>query len=284
MMGGDCINENLIFDIGFHKGEDTYYYLLKGYKVVAVDADPELIEEWRNIFKKYIDNGKLILLNYVISDKNDVDAEFYISSNTLWSSTKVSVSSRMHCQTFKKRIKSKRIDYLLQEYGIPFYCKIDIEGNDIIALKTMEKVSVKPLYISVETECVGENEDIAGHELDTLNALYELGYKKFKLVDQRTLSVLGYDCFYRNIPDHHWSEQMQTNCHYAKEQIDLSDVYQYAKFTDFFPGSSGPFGEELVGKWYDYIQAKEILMRHREDKMKLNEPEWNFWCDWHATF
>ena len=68
--------ENLIFDIGFHKGEDTLFYLLKGYRVIAVDADPDLINEWQNIFKKYIENGKLLLLNYVISDTNDVDTDF----------------------------------------------------------------------------------------------------------------------------------------------------------------------------------------------------------------
>lgn len=32
------MNKQLIFDIGFHKGEDTRYYLYKGYNVVAVDA------------------------------------------------------------------------------------------------------------------------------------------------------------------------------------------------------------------------------------------------------
>ena len=50
--------ENLIFDIGFHKGEDILLSLLKGYRVIAVDADPNLINEWQNIFKKYIENGK----------------------------------------------------------------------------------------------------------------------------------------------------------------------------------------------------------------------------------
>ena len=104
--------ENLIFDIGFHKGEDTLFYLLKGYRVIAVDADPELINEWQNIFKKYIENGKLLLLNYVISDTNDVDTDFYISPNTIWSSTKVSISSRMCCKAIKKKIKSKRLDHL----------------------------------------------------------------------------------------------------------------------------------------------------------------------------
>jgi len=276
--------ENLIFDIGFHKGEDTFFYLLKGYRVIAVDADPELINEWQNIFKKYIENGKLLLLNYVISDTNDVDTDFYISPNTIWSSTKVSISSRMCCKAIKKKIQSKRLDHLFHEYGTPFYCKIDIEGNDIIALQTMEKVSEKPLYISVETECIGEDEDITGHELDTLNALYQLGYRKFKLVDQRTLTVLDYNCFYKNNSERYWFEQIETNCKYAEELIDLSDTDQRVKFTDFFPGSSGPFGEELAGKWYDYPQAKEMLKKHREDKMRLNEPAWTFWCDWHATF
>ena len=93
--------ENLIFDIGFHKGEDTLFYLLKGYRVIAVDADPDLINEWQNIFKKYIENGKLLLLNYVISDTNDVDTDFYIGPNTIWSSTKVSISSISSSINFK---------------------------------------------------------------------------------------------------------------------------------------------------------------------------------------
>lgn len=276
--------EKLIFDIGFHKGEDTLFYLLKGYKVIAVDADQQLIEEGQHILKKYLENGKLLLLNYVISDENDKDIDFFISESTLWSSTKTTISSRMGNKTSKKKIKSKRLDRLFEEYGTPFYCKIDIEGNDIIALQTIEKVDEKPLYISVETECIGENETGIGHEFDTLNCLYQLGYRKFKLIDQRTLTVLDKECFYKNTDGHHWSEQIQTNCNYAKEQVELPPIYQQVKFTDFFPGSSGPFGDDLAGKWYDYTQARDILKRHREDKMKLNEPEWTFWCDWHATF
>ena len=46
--------EELIYDIGFHKGEDTLFYLLKGYNVVAVDADIELIEEGKSSLKEYI--------------------------------------------------------------------------------------------------------------------------------------------------------------------------------------------------------------------------------------
>jgi hypothetical protein len=33
---------NLIYDFGMHDGADTDYYLRKGFRVVAVEADPLL--------------------------------------------------------------------------------------------------------------------------------------------------------------------------------------------------------------------------------------------------
>ena len=39
----DYMRQNLlIFDIGCHLGEDSEFYLRKGFKVVAVEANPEL--------------------------------------------------------------------------------------------------------------------------------------------------------------------------------------------------------------------------------------------------
>ena len=35
--------QNLIFDVGLHKGEDTDFYLKKGFSVVAFEADPDLV-------------------------------------------------------------------------------------------------------------------------------------------------------------------------------------------------------------------------------------------------
>lgn len=276
--------EELIYDIGFHKGEDTLFYLLKGYNVVAVDADIELIEEGKSSFKEYIDNGRLILLNYAITNESDKDINFFISQNTLWNSTKGTVASRQGNKTLKKKVRSKRLDDLFREYGTPFYCKIDIEGNDIIALRTIEYSDEKPPYISVETECLGENETIAiGKELETLERLHQLGYRRFKLVDQQTLTVLSKRDFYFNIPERHWTAQTAIDCRYAKEQLELTSNQRGMKFTDFFPSASGPFGEELAGRWYGYKLAREILKKHRRDKMQLGGPEWTFWCDWHAA-
>jgi hypothetical protein len=32
------LHPDLIFDVGFHRGEDTDFYLKKGFRVVAVEA------------------------------------------------------------------------------------------------------------------------------------------------------------------------------------------------------------------------------------------------------
>ena len=41
----------LIFDVGMWNGEDTEYYLARGFKVVAIDADPKVIEKAKIRFK-----------------------------------------------------------------------------------------------------------------------------------------------------------------------------------------------------------------------------------------
>jgi len=37
--------EDLVYDVGLHKGEDSAYYLAKGYCVVAFEANPDLVAE-----------------------------------------------------------------------------------------------------------------------------------------------------------------------------------------------------------------------------------------------
>ena len=53
------VKRNLIHDVGLHKGEDTDFYLKKGYDVVAFEADPDLIARCRRRFKAEIVQGRL---------------------------------------------------------------------------------------------------------------------------------------------------------------------------------------------------------------------------------
>ena len=57
--------KNLIFDIGMHVGQDTEFYLKKGFNVVAVEANPKLVKENTEKFKEYITRENSLLSQYV---------------------------------------------------------------------------------------------------------------------------------------------------------------------------------------------------------------------------
>jgi hypothetical protein len=61
-------SDDLIFDLGFHNGDDTAFYLAKGSRVVAVEAHPELVEAGLRRFSSEIRGGRLILLHKAVCE------------------------------------------------------------------------------------------------------------------------------------------------------------------------------------------------------------------------
>ena len=204
------MNKGLVFDIGFHVGQDTDFYLTKGFLVVAVDANPLLIEDGRKKFAKQIDAGRLVLLNVGIG-RDFETLPFYVNKQlSEWSS-------------FDKQIGTSRGDYykievpvvtlksVVDKYGVPYYIKIDIEGHDLMAIQSLRGMEDKPKYISVENG-----------EVHMINELFDQGYKWFKFVNQANIHEIAL-------------------CNPAKEG-------QYVDYR--FPfGASGPFGEEIERHW-----------------------------------
>src|SRR5262249_33943315 len=54
---------DLIYDVGAHKGEDSEFYLLKGFRVIAIEAVPELCEDIRSRLQLYLQSGQLTLIS-----------------------------------------------------------------------------------------------------------------------------------------------------------------------------------------------------------------------------
>ena len=57
----------LIFDVGMYDGADTSYYLECGHRVVAIEANPSLVERATRRFSAHIESGQLVCLNAAIS-------------------------------------------------------------------------------------------------------------------------------------------------------------------------------------------------------------------------
>lgn len=281
------VTTDLVYDIGLHDGKDTDYYLHKGYKVVAVDANPVMIRRAEKKHAAAIRAGRLTLLNVAISDV-EAEVSFTISEEDQFSSLDEGAAKRGGISK-KVTVQSKKLSTLFAEHGVPYYCKIDIEGHDSIALQTLAQ-DCQPPYISVEAEMVPYNGTI--QEADTLlnlELLKRSGYTKFKLVDQDSLTPLKPDeQFYINIPAPSMAIAAR-GMRFLKRKLGLNKLAPYLQqlkdkhnYT-FLRDSSGPFGEDVEGEWYDYDAAKRMILKQRKDYHALDRAVYyGFWCDWHA--
>src|SRR4051794_13552031 len=77
--------DDLIFDIGFHLGEDTEFYLKKGFRVVAVEANPELAEKGEEMFADAVRSGRLTIVNGAISETTGPVVFHRNLEKSLWS-------------------------------------------------------------------------------------------------------------------------------------------------------------------------------------------------------
>ncbi len=230
--------ENLIFDVGIHKGEDTDFYLKKGFSVVGFDANPTLITYCREKFSKEIKEGRLILIEGAITDSENTKTKqntinFYRNlDDTVWGTVSENWAKRNEKLGTRNEIIEVPVinfsDYL-RKYGIPYYLKIDIEGMDKVCLKSLLKFEQKPSYISIESEKISFT-----NLIEELELFIQLGYNNFKAVQQSGIS-----------------RQKEPNP--VKEGC--KTAYQFKE------GSSGLFGRDLSGDWKTH---KRILKEYKK--------------------
>jgi FkbM family methyltransferase len=276
---------DLIFDVGLFDGGDTAYYLFRGFNVLAIDANPLMIERAQLRFAKEIQEKRLTLLNVGISDAPGT-AEFWVSDHPDWSSFDQRIASRDGTGNRSFPVRVVPFAQLHGEYGVPHYLKIDIEGNDRMCEEGL-KGRALPQYVSVESECVGDAGVLSDREATgMLELLRDVGYRKFKLVNQdgwRSVRANGTGRFFMRL--------MTSAAHGRLRVSRLSAVAR--KFTDsarisrlgfeFAPGSSGPLGEDVPGSWMRYEKGRFIYLRERKKLLAQAQSLYSFWYDWHAT-
>jgi FkbM family methyltransferase len=213
--------DNLIYDVGMHKGEDTDFYLKKGFKVIGFEADPQLAAQCRTRFSHAIAQGKLHIIEGAISENaegpktkfyRNVDHSPWGTTNLEWSKLTEMLGTR------NEMVEVPAIDFkhCLSQYGIPYYLKADIVGSELICLRALLGFENKPSYVSIRSEKVNFRD--LENEIDLLD---KLGYSTFKAVQQ--------DVWFQQTPDE------------SREGEPISHVFE--------EGSSGLFGQDLNGRW-----------------------------------
>lgn len=136
----------LIYDVGMHNGDDTAYYLAKGARVVAIDADGGLCAKAAERFPGPIAEGRLTILNVAVGDAEG-EVEFFINDgNTVTSSL-----FRSHKGVWRAvRVPIRRLSGVFAEHGLPDFAKIDVENVDHVVLRELRLSGALPPHLSVE--------------------------------------------------------------------------------------------------------------------------------------
>ena len=75
---------DLIYDVGLHAGEDSLFYLLKGFRVVAVDANPAMCRLAGERLARFVETGQLRIVNAAIADRRG-RLTFFENTKSDWS-------------------------------------------------------------------------------------------------------------------------------------------------------------------------------------------------------
>ena len=277
------IDDGLVYDVGLYDGLDTAYYLRRGYRVVAVDADPAAIESAERAFREEIEGGRLTLVHGAIAQRDAPDTvTLYLSDHRDWSSLFPEIAGRDGVGVHEVEVPTTSVAELLSRFGTPLYLKIDIEGMDGVALDDLATTAARPSYLSVEAECAddsGQGDDAA---LANLERLVRLGYDRFKLVDQESLRVLSMDDLELGRKKSFADRLRARLGDRGREQSAVLDVG--GRRTVFHAGATGPFGPDLAGEWLAEADARRLLVAARRAYFSREGARpYGFWCDWHAT-
>ncbi len=166
----------MIFDIGANDGRWALPNIDSCNKIIALEPVPQTFDRLVENCKKH---ENIICLKYVVCNNNNEDIIFYEAAadtlSTLHKDWLTSENSRFYRYTDYREIKckTKTLDKLIEEYGMPDLIKIDVECGEYECISSLtQKVNMLCF------EWASETNDIT---LKCLDYLSELGFTQFYL-------------------------------------------------------------------------------------------------------
>jgi FkbM family methyltransferase len=236
---------DLIFDLGANRGEDTEFYLAKGFRVVAVEANPVLHAELAGRLAAPIAAGRLVLLNIGIWQTPGSLTFYANDDNDHWSSFDPAYGTRQGTRYHTLPVPCRTMPDLVAEHGLPHYMKIDIEGADRFVVDQLGTLAGLPDFVSIEEYGVA-----------AIDGLAAAGFTRFQCLPQ-----------------------------YNKTWAVPPDPAREGSFAPRVSTGydSGLFGAELPGAWLPTAEARaHYLAAIRDETWTYRGPP-NEWWDIHAA-
>jgi FkbM family methyltransferase len=250
---------DLVYDVGMHRGEDTAFYLARGYRVVGIEANAALVHELRQRFRAEIRSGRVTVLPVAVGPEPGAVRFAAARENTIFgtaNSSFIDAAERTGTTSFDYvEVEMTTLDAVVREHGLPYYLKVDIEGLDRAAVGALARLPARPPLLSIESATAAPG--CGAHAVvQEIQLLHGLGYRAFKLVDQSTLGGLEGTLL----------DQEGRRLRYVHD-----------------PNASGPFGAEAPGRWRPAGQVLPgMLVRHSRHQL-LEANGWLAGTAWGAA-
>jgi FkbM family methyltransferase len=219
-----AVSMNVIYDFGANNGDDIPYYLKKADVVVAIEANPSLAEAIGSRFADEVSDGRLVVENcaLVVHDST-VPVPFYVHKENHVLSQFPPPKKEEEEQFDKILVPGRKPSDIVNQYGSPYYIKVDLEHFDQQVLEELFSANIHPTYISAEC-----------HDVAVFATLVSRGgYNAFKLVDGPSVS----------------------QCYQGLKIKTSTGLTEHS-----FPHhAAGPFGDDIPGDWMSANKFYHLL-------------------------
>jgi FkbM family methyltransferase len=240
------IKENLIFDLGMHIALDTEFYLGKGFDVVALEANPQMVQAAAKKHSRAVNNKRLTIFDRALWTEGNSQISFYVNPiKDDWSSAIKTWAEKGGHASQEITVPTTTLSEMFDQFGVPYYIKCDIEGADEIFVKQLHDDERRPAFVSIEAT-----------SLDALATLFAAGYDRVQIVNQ---AFTGY--------------------------VRPPQPAREGSFYDvqFNGHMSGLFGLELpTDRWVPFTKAAEDYLEFRRLKAR-DETLAHGWLDFHVV-
>ncbi|MBX9698242.1 MAG: FkbM family methyltransferase [Acetobacteraceae bacterium] len=237
---------DLIFDLGMHRGDDARFYLAKGFRVMALEANPRFCAEARIGFAEAIAAGRLAIEEAALWHAGGTPIPFWLNQDKDdWSSAHRAWAEKGGHAAEEISVAAVTLPELLDRHGLPHYLKCDIEGMDEAFCGQLLADGRRPAFVSIEAV-----------SLDALALLRACGYDRVQVVNQAFNPYV------------HPPDPPREGC-FAPAQ--------------FHGHMSGLFGRELdPAGWRGFAEAAELYLDFRRLQARQGTLA-HGWLDFHVT-